>query len=219
MIAEHKRRAPSSGPLGNPPPVETVVGGYERAGAAGISVLTEADYFDGSLEDLRVTRQTVSTPILRKDFTVDPYQIAESAAEGASAILLIAAAIGLVEARDFATYAHDLGLEVLLELHDASELDYLSIEPEIVGVNNRNLVTMRVDLEAGERLFAQLPTGGPVRISESGIHTPAHAARMLAAGYEGLLIGTQFMRTPDPAAALHAFLADTRAVLQDAPAS
>lgn len=220
VIAEHKRRAPSSGPLGTPATLAEVVAGYAAAGAAGLSVLTEAEHFDGSLTDLDEARRHTSLPLLRKDFTVDAYQLHEARAHGASAVLLIAAALSLGEARRFRELAGELGLEVVLELHDPSELDYLAVAPEIVGVNNRNLATMRVDLAAGEALFAQLPTDGPVRISESGIHGPADAARMLGAGYEGLLIGTQFMRTPDPGAALADFLAGTRRLLTvetDAP--
>ena len=213
VIAEHKRRAPSSGPLGTPATLAEVVDGYTTAGASGLSVLTEAEHFDGSLADLDEARRHTALPLLRKDFTVDAYQLHEARAHGASAVLLIAAALTLEEARRFRELAGELGLEVLLELHDPSELDYLAIDPEVVGVNNRNLATMHVDLAAGEALFGQLPTHGPLRISESGIHGPADAARMLGAGYEALLIGTQFMRTPDPGAALADFLAGTRRLL------
>lgn len=213
VIAEHKRMAPSSGPLATTATLEQVVQGYTQAGAAGISVLTEAAHFGGSLEHLSAAADLTPLPLLRKDFIVDEYQLFEAAGQGASAVLLIAAALTLPEARSFAAIARELNLEVLLELHDAAELDFLAVEPDIVGVNNRNLATMHVDLAAGERLFRELPTGGPVRISESGIHTSADAARMLGAGYEGLLIGTQFMGQPDPGRALASFIEQTYTML------
>ena len=219
VIAEHKRSAPSSGPLPTEATLAEVVDGYAAAGAAGISVLTEGPHFGGSLEDLRSARRRGDLPLLRKDFTVDEYQLFEAAEAGACAVLLIAAALTLAEARSLRALARELGLEVLLELHDLSELDYLEIEPEIVGVNNRNLTTMAVDLAAGERLAECLPAAGPVRISESGIHTPADAARMLSAGYEGLLIGTLFMRQADPGRACADFIARTAALRASGPLS
>ena len=209
VIAEHKRASPSQGSYGVTLSPEAIARGYAEAGACAISVLTEENHFGGSLAHLRAIRACVDVPLLRKDFIVDAYQLHEAKAHGADAVLLIAAALTLDEAHELRTVAHHLSLEVLLEVHDAAELDYLDIGPDVVGVNNRNLRTLNIDLRTSETLAASLP-GELVRITESGIGDAAAAARLLRFGYDGMLVGTQFMRTPKPAAALSTFLTDVR---------
>lgn len=212
VIAEHKRASPSEGSYDCPADLASVVAGYEANGAVALSILTEGERFGGSLQHLEAARQQTTLPLLRKDFIVDAYQITEAKASGADAVLLIAAGLGLEQVGEFCRKAHDLGLGVLLELHDETELDYLQIGPDVVGVNNRNLKTLEIDLATSEALLAHLPTDLP-RISESGIHSAEDAARLLALGYDGLLVGTQFMKTNQPGAALGAFIRQTRTLL------
>ena len=212
VIAEHKRASPSEGDYGCPADLPEVVRGYRAAGAVGLSVLTEGERFGGSLDHLREARALVDLPLLRKDFIVDEYQLYEARLAGADAVLLIASGLSPDEAHGFCRKAHELQLEVLLELHGEDELDYLSIGPDVVGVNNRNLRTLAIDLATSRRLLPLLPTDLP-RLSESGIQTPADAADLLRIGYDGLLIGTQFMKSPDPGATLGTFLAETVALL------
>ncbi len=212
IIAEHKRASPSEGEYGCPSTLSEVIEGYTSAGAVAISVLTEETSFGGSLQHLREARHLTKLPLLRKDFIVDEYQLYEAKAAGADAILLIAAGLELEEARRFCRKAHELGLEVLLELHGAAELDYLSIGPDVVGVNNRDLRTLDIDLHTSTALLSQLPTDLP-RISESGIKTAADAAQLLRLGYDGLLIGTRFMKTDAPGPALGTYLRETSALL------
>ena len=210
VIAEHKRASPSAGAYGVTRSPTQVARAYEAAGAAALSVLTEPEWFGGELDHLREVRRATGLPLLRKDFIVDPYQLHEAKGAGADAVLLIAAALTVAEAGELRTVAHHLGLEVLLELHDASELEYLEIAPDVVGVNNRNLATLAIDLRTSERLYGALPAD-VARITESGIATAADARRLLAAGYDGMLVGTQFMRRPDPGAALAGFLREVGA--------
>ena len=212
VIAEHKRASPSEGDYGCPADTSAVVRGYEMAGATGLSVLTERERFGGSLDHLRAAREEVGLPLLRKDFIVDEYQLYEARLAGADAVLLIASGLSLSEAERFCRKAHELQLEVLLELHGEGELDYLSIGPDVVGVNNRDLKTLAIDLATSVAMLPLLPTDLP-RISESGIKTAADAAEMIALGYDGLLVGTQFMKTDDPGAALATFLTETKALL------
>ncbi|MFK8055610.1 MAG: indole-3-glycerol-phosphate synthase [Saprospiraceae bacterium] len=218
VIAEHKRASPSEGQYGCPSDLEAVVRGYQKAGVAAISILTEPHRFGGSLAHLTQARALTNLPLLRKDFIVTPYQLHEAKSAGADAVLLIAAGLTLPEANDLAVLARDLGLDVLLELHDATELDYLTINPDVVGINNRNLKTLKIDLQSSIDLFDQLPTD-LVKISESGIQNPVDAERLLTRGYQGLLVGTQFMKTSDPGEACHAFIeASTRLLESQKPA-
>ena len=212
VIAEHKRASPSQGDYGCGATVAQVVRGYDRAGATALSVLTEEERFGGSLSHLQEARTLVDLPLLRKDFIVDEYQLYEARLAGADAVLLIAAGLEISEAKQFCRKAHELRLEVLLELHGEDELDYLSIGPDVVGVNNRDLRSLDIDLATSRRMLPLLPTDFP-RLSESGIHDPADAAALLRLGYDGLLVGTEFMRSPDPGAALGTFLTETAALL------
>jgi indole-3-glycerol phosphate synthase len=202
VIAEHKRSSPSAGVIRADLELADVVSAYERAGAAALSVLTEESRFGGSLADLAAARAASSLPILRKDFIVDEYQVYEALAGGADAILLIVAALDtgtLIRLHDLAT---QLGLATLVEVHDALELESArELNPEIVGINNRDLATLVVDVERTYELLADVPEGAVV-VAESGFKQPAQLERLVAAGVHAVLIGEALMRSPDIEAAL-----------------
>ena len=202
VIAECKRRSPSRGVLrADYDPVALAIG-YERAGAAALSVLTEPTFFDGSLAHLAAIRRTVELPLLRKDFIVDSYQLLEARANGADAVLLIVAALSDAELARLQREAHSLGLAALVEVHDADEVDRaLDAGAEIVGVNNRNLRTLEVDVVASELAAARIPPH-VIAVSESGLKSREDLDRMRALGYRAFLIGERFMTAPDPGAAL-----------------
>jgi indole-3-glycerol phosphate synthase len=206
VIAECKRRSPSRGVLRADYDAASIAERYEANGAAAVSVLTEPTFFDGSLDDLRAVRSHVGVPLLRKDFIVDPYQVLEARAAGADAVLLI---VGAVEPATFrALYAHagDLGLAALVEVHQPAELDIaLSAGPRVVGVNNRDLSTLEVDLSTAARLVDQIPDG-VVAVAESGLRSPADARRLRDAGYDAFLIGEYLVTAPDPGQALRELL-------------
>jgi indole-3-glycerol phosphate synthase len=202
IIAEHKRRSPSAGPIGHGVDVAEIARAYELGGAAAISVLTEERNFAGSLDDLRAARAATTIPIIRKDFIVDSYQLAEAVEVGADAVLLIVAALGRRELAELHEAAVGLGPGVLVEVHDADELDVaLSIGPAVIGVNNRDLRDFSVDV--GRTLaLAPLVPAGTIVVSESGLDSPASLERLRDAGIDGALIGEALMRTADPRAAL-----------------
>jgi indole-3-glycerol phosphate synthase len=206
VIAECKRRSPSRGVLMAEYDPARIAAQYEAGGAAAISVLTEPTFFDGSLEHLVSVRARVALPLLRKDFVVDEYQLFEARAAGADAILLIVAAL---EQRDLVTLqsrAWQLGLATLVEVHDEEELARaIDSGARIIGVNNRNLRTLTVDVEASDRLAARLPRT-VIGVSESGLKSRGELDRLTAAGYRAFLMGERFMTDPDPAAALRALL-------------
>jgi indole-3-glycerol phosphate synthase len=206
VIAECKRRSPSRGVLRAAyHPVE-IATGYERAGAAAISVLTEPGFFDGTLAHLAAVRQAVAIPLLRKDFIVDDYQLLEARADGADAILLIVAALDDRALAALLQRAKDLQLAALVEVHDAEECRRaLDAGATIIGVNNRNLRTLKVDLDASRQIAAMLPPS-VIGISESGLKTPADLEAMKALGYQAFLMGERFMIEPDPGAALAGLL-------------
>jgi indole-3-glycerol phosphate synthase len=204
VIAEHKRRSPSAGPIRDDLELEHVVGAYERGGAAAISILTESPSFGGSLDDLRAARRAAGLPLLRKDFIVDPYQVRESFAAEADAILLIVAALTEHELSALHGEATALGLSVLVEVHDERELDTaLGLGAAIIGINNRDLKTLEVDTR---RTFELLPRiGTPALIvSESGFSRPEQIDELANAGVHGVLIGEALMRSPDIEAATRA---------------
>ena len=207
VIAEIKRASPSKGAL-RPglDPVE-LARSYERGGAAALSVLTEEEFFKGSLEDLRAARGAVSLPILRKDFVIDEWQIYESALAGADAILLIAAALDDSALRSFRELAEDgLGLDALVEVHTAEELARAEAAgAKLIGVNNRDLRTFEVSLETSVELAA-LARGGALLVSESGLRDRRDLQRLRGQGFDGFLIGETFMRAADPGAALRALV-------------
>ena len=198
IIAEFKRRSPSKGVINADAPVVQTTKGYVEAGASALSVLTDQQFFGGSNEDLSLARKNNSCPILRKDFTIDEYQIVEAKAIGADAILLIAAVLDPAASKKLASFAHSLGLEVLLEVHDDEELLLnLNAGADLIGVNNRNLKTFVVSTEVSKKLAPRIP-GEFVKVSESGISSPETIATLRTYGYEGFLIGENFMRNSRP---------------------
>ena len=206
IIAEHKRRSPSKATINNSFAVEDVVKGYENAGASGISVLTDMQYFGGSLEDLLLARASVQIPLLRKEFIVDEYQLLEAKAFGADAILLIAAVLTKEEIKQLSEFAQSLALEVLLEVHNQEELDKSSMPSlDLIGVNNRNLKTFEVSLQNSIDLINHIPNDF-VKISESGITTTNDIKLLRSHGFQGFLIGESFMKTDNPGKSLAQFI-------------
>jgi indole-3-glycerol phosphate synthase len=203
IIAEIKRASPSKGVINDGIDVAEVARDYATSGAAAISVLTEEDFFKGSLDDLRTVKATVDLPVLRKDFTIDEYQIYEAAAAGADAILLIVAALNEDELRRFRTIAEDeLQMDAIVEVHSVEELDIAKrIGAKIIGVNNRNLRTFDVSLDVSRQLIAQCPPGS-LMIAESGLSSRAEIDELRALGFDGFLIGETLMREPKMLAAL-----------------
>jgi indole-3-glycerol phosphate synthase len=201
VIAEHKRRSPSAGPIREDASVEEVVRAYELGGAAALSVLTEPSHFGGSLDDLRAARAATHLPVLRKDFVVDPYQLVESAAAGADAILLIVAALEPDELLELHREALALDLDVLVEVHDEEELEVaLDVEAEVIGINNRDLGDFTVDIERTYELLSDVPAGKTV-VSESGFSTREQLDELDRVGVDAVLIGETLMRAPDIEAA------------------
>ena len=202
VIAEFKRRSPSAGSLHDAPDLEKIVAAYERGGAAAASILTEEPNFGGSLADLEQARRVCDLPLLRKDFVVDGYQLHEARAAGADAVLLIVAALDDAELAAFHETALGLGLDVLVEVHDAAELRRAAaIGVAIVGVNNRDLRDFSVDVGRTAELMAGMPAGALV-VSESGISSAAQLAALEGQGVDAVLVGETLMRASDPAAAL-----------------
>lgn len=198
IIAEHKRRSPSKSIINHGLNVQDVTKGYEIAGASGISVLTDGKYFGGSLDDLLIARASCKLPLLRKEFIIDEYQIIESKAYGADAILLIAAILTKKEIKQFSELAKSLHLDVLLEVHNIDELNK-SIMPslDMIGVNNRNLKTFKVSLEISKSL-SDIITDDFIKVSESGIGSVQAINVLKPFGYKGFLIGEKFMKSNNP---------------------
>lgn len=220
IIAEFKRKSPSKGVINAEADVQATTTGYVQAGAAALSVLTDIDFFNGSDENLKIARQHHECPILRKDFTIDAYQITEAKAIGADAILLIAAILSSQQVRDLAAHARSLGLEVLLEVHNAEELEQTALDDAIaphinvVGVNNRNLKSFEVSIDTSIELAAMMPQD-MVKISESGISDPENIVRLMTHGYQGFLIGETFMKQSDPALACGNFIKSLKEKLEN----
>jgi indole-3-glycerol phosphate synthase len=202
VIAEVKRRSPSKGDLAaDLDPAETAAA-YEAGGAAALSVLTDGEFFGGSPEDLARARSAVGVPVLRKDFTVDPRDVADARRMGADAVLLIAAALDDAELADLRALAAELDLGVLVEVHDEGELERaLALDPAMVGVNQRDLVTFEVDTDRAVRVGATMPEG-VVRVAESGIRGSDDAERLAAAGFHAVLVGESVVTAGDPAASV-----------------
>ena len=206
IIAEYKRASPSKGIINDKAVIEEVVQAYSRHGAAGISVLTDVQFFKGSLSDLtRARKSSASIPILRKDFIIDEHQILEARASGADVILLIAACLSPSQVVDLGGFAKSLGLEVLLEIHNEEELEHVCAEVDLVGVNNRDLKTFSVDIERSVHLSAMIP-GNKHKISESGISDVANIQYLRSYGFDGFLIGENFMKQEDPTIAFARFV-------------
>lgn len=209
IIAEHKRKSPSKGIINVSLSVEEVTQGYAQAGAAGLSVLTDTDFFGGNKEDLQKARiANPSTPILRKDFMIDEYQVFEAKAWGADVILLIAACLSPEQIKDLSHKAHELGLEVLLEIHDQEELDRSPLEyVDIVGVNNRNLKNFAENNVDASLILAEKIPSNIIKISESCISEPETIRLLKSAGYQGFLIGETLMKDTSPGTKLGEFIA------------
>lgn len=209
IIAEFKRRSPSKGVINGLAEAGATTAGYAAAGAAVLSVLTDEPFFGGTPDDLRAARAACpATPILRKDFIISDYQLTEARAMGADLILLIASCLSPAEVRQYSEFAHALGLEVLLEVHDEAELrSHLTDTVDLVGVNNRNLATFATNVDTSARLAASIPSHF-VRVAESGLQHASTILELRRAGYQGFLIGETFMKTTDPAAALAGLVAE-----------
>jgi len=203
IIAEFKRQSPSKGIINGVASVEEVAKSYTQFGASGISVLTDGPYFGGSLADLSIAVQN-EIPVLRKEFIIDEFQIIEAKAYGASVILLIASSLTPAETKSLATVAKSLGLEVLLELHDASELGHICEEVDLVGINNRSLKSFEVNIEHSLQLKNLLPKG-KLSIAESGIYDLATFQLLKKEGFDGFLMGEYFMKQENPAKAFEEF--------------
>lgn len=197
IIAEFKRRSPSRGWICREAKVADIVPQYAQGGAAALSVLTDKEFFGGSLDDLRQARSLCQLPILRKDFICTEYQLLEARAAGADAVLLIAAVLTPAVCCRLTAQAHDLGLEVLLELHNASEVACLEAGPDMVGINNRHLGTFHTDVNHALTLAGKLPQES-LKVAESGITTAAELQHLKLAGFDGFLIGSALMDAPQP---------------------
>jgi len=207
IIAEFKRKSPSKGILNGQADVAETTQGYVQAGAAVLSVLTDEPFFGGTPADLQAARlANPSTPILRKDFVIDRYQLLEAKAWGADLVLLIASCLSAEEVIELSMQAHDMSMQVLLEVHDEEELDRtLTHNVDLVGVNNRNLKTFTTSIDTSLRLVERIPDTF-AKITESGLHDADTMQTLFRAGFDGFLIGEAFMKTADPAAALRSLV-------------
>lgn len=205
IIAEIKRHSPAKGYLNKYVNVERTSIGYMQAGASALSVLTDTEFFKGTSEDLKIARKFNFCPILRKDFIIDDYQIIEAKSIGADAILLIAAVLTKEEIMKFTEQAHSLGMEVLLEIHGEEELEKIYEGVDLVGVNNRNLKTLQIDVNTSFQLADLIPSKF-IKISESGIEDPDAIQKLREYGYNGFLIGSHFMKQPRPELACKNFI-------------
>ena len=206
IIAEFKRKSPSKGWIKEDGRADIIPLNYQQNGAAAISILTDEHYFGGHDDFIRAARQSgVTIPILYKNFVVDEFQLYEAALCGASAVLLIAACLTIERCAELMHIAHSLGLEVLLEMHDEAELKYAELQPDLCGINNRNLGSFVTEVQNSFRLAELLPKDA-VKVSESGISNPDTVRALRQAGFRGFLIGENFMKTPDPGLALQQFV-------------
>ena len=206
IIAEFKRKSPSKGWIKEEGRADIIPLSYQQNGAAALSILTDEHYFGGSDDFIRTARQSgVTLPILYKNFVIDEAQLYAAALCGASAVLLIAACLSKQECKRLLEKAHDLGLEVLLEMHSEPELEYADLGPDLCGINNRNLGSFVTDVENSFRLAELLPKDA-VKVSESGISNPDTVKALRQAGFRGFLIGENFMKTADPGQALNEFI-------------
>lgn len=208
IIAEFKRRSPSKGWIKEDGRADQIPLSYQQHGAAALSILTDERYFGGHDDFIRAARQTgVTLPILYKNFVIDEAQLYAAALCGASAVLLIAACLSVQQCSVLMAKAHELGLEVLLEMHSEQELEYAALGPDLCGINNRNLGSFYTDVENSFRLAELLPKEA-VKVSESGISNPDTVRALRQAGFRGFLIGENFMKTADPGLALHDFITE-----------
>ena len=204
IIAEFKRKSPSKGVINDTALVEDITKAYTQFGAAGISVLTDTDFFGGSIDDLSIAVKN-PIPVLRKEFIIDEFQLVEAKAYGASVILLIAACLTPSLTHNFAVFAKNIGLEVLLEIHDENELGHISDAVDFVGINNRSLKSFEVNIEHSLQLKHQLPKG-ILSIAESGIYSVETFKLLKKEGFDGFLMGEYFMKEANPATSFEAFV-------------
>ena len=206
IIAEFKRRSPSKGWIKEEGRADVIPLSYQQNGASALSILADEKYFGGCDDFIRTARHSgVKIPVLYKNFVIDEYQLFQARLCGASAVLLIAADLSLSECKSLLNTAHQLGMEVLLEMHSNQELEYAGLEPDMCGINNRNLGSFVTDVENSFRLAELLPKDA-IKVSESGISNPDTVRALRAAGFRGFLIGETFMKTPDPGRALREFI-------------
>ncbi len=211
VIAEFKRKSPSKGEIASQANLLKIISGYESAGAAAVSILTDSEFFGGSVNDIEAVRESVSLPILRKDFIIDEYQIYESKAVGADVILLIAAILEKDLIAHFIQIARLVGLEVLLEVHSLKEFEEKYVPGvTFLGINNRNLDTLEVSVQTSYDLITKIPRG-QMSIAESGISDPEEVIRLHEKGFDGFLIGEHFMIQEDPSEACKSFLSSIAA--------
>lgn len=210
IISEFKRKSPSKGWIHEDAKVTDVVPKYAANGASAISILTDYNYFGGQQDFIKAVRGQINTPILRKDFIIDEYQLFEAKMIGADAVLLIAADLTKSECKTLLGKAHELGLEVLLEIHDEKELEYVTPEVDMLGVNNRHLGTFHTDVQQSFDIAARLPKEF-ILVSESGISKPETVKELRSAGFRGFLIGENFMKEQDPGEALKNFIQQVEA--------
>jgi indole-3-glycerol phosphate synthase len=202
VIAEHKRRSPSAGMIRDGASCAEIVAAYERGGAAAISILTEEEHFGGSLADLREARAATELPILRKDFTIDPYQLYEAKVAGADGVLLVVGSLEQSALAALYAQAGELDLDALVEIHDDEELERaLEVDCDVIGINNRNLENFSVDIQRTFDLLADVPAGKVV-VSESGIHHRGQIEELEQVGVDAVLVGEAVMRAPDPESAV-----------------
>ncbi|MEI6556711.1 MAG: indole-3-glycerol phosphate synthase TrpC [Paludibacter sp.] len=207
IISEFKRKSPSLGWIHEDADVVDITSGYSAAGASGISILTDLEYFGGTPMDLMAARQFITCPVLRKDFVIDEYQLYEAKAMGADVVLLIATALTVEQTLELARKAHELGLEVLLEVHNAEEIGHANDFVDMLGVNNRNLKTFEQSIQTSFDLAALIPEKF-VKVSESGISKTETVKELRKVGYKGFLMGENFMKEENPAEALGNFIAN-----------
>ena len=210
IIAEFKRKSPSKGDINKNADVAKITVGYSKAGAAALSILTDHEFFGGSMGDVITARKVNQIPILRKEFIIDEYQIIEAKAIGADVILLLANVLSPREIKEFSTTAKFLGLDILLEVRDESELEAVNILVDCIGVNNRNLKDFKVDVKQSFDLADLIPKGF-LKISESGIDSAKTIYELKQAGFNGFLIGETFMKTPEPEIACASFIKEINA--------
>jgi indole-3-glycerol phosphate synthase len=217
LIAEHKRRSPSAGAIRPGSSCEEIVAAYERGGAAALSVLTEEAHFGGSLDDLREARAATGLPILRKDFTVDPYMLYEARAAGADAVLLVVGSVRDDELADLLAGARELDLDAIVEVHEPQELEVaLAIDADVIGINNRDLADFTVDVARTFELLPDVPAGKVV-VSESGIVRREQIEELEGVGVDAVLVGETVMRADDPEAAVRALVGREQSLAGDGP--
>ena len=206
IICEFKRKSPSNGNINYTYNISDVIKGYEKAGAVGVSILTNKKYFDGSISDINDVKTSIEIPILRKEFVISEYQIIEAKSIGSDSILLIASILSKEQIKNYSSLAKSLGLEVLLEIHSIDELNEVSkYDIDIIGVNNRNLDTLEIDIKNSIEIFKKIP-GEFIKISESGISKVESIVKLNKVGYDGFLIGENFMKSSKPEESAYNFI-------------